>query len=224
MRLDGKKVVVTGGNGALGRALTAQAIELGASVIALDLSFAPEVSAQTQTLCADLTDLAETRRVFEHIGSVDVVFNIAGGFAMGTRVAADSDDEWEKMFALNVATTRNVIRAVVPSMVAAGRGSIVNVGAAAACQGQADMSAYTASKSVVMRLTESLAQELKGEGINVNAVLPGVINTAANRAAMPDTDPSQWVEPTDLALAMCFLGSDAAKAIHGALVPVTGAN
>ena len=110
----------------------------------------------------------------------------------------------------------------VPRLLARTRGSIVNIGAYGALQGQADMSAYCASKSTVMRITESLANEVRGQGINVNAVLPTVIDTPANRAGMPDTDPSLWVDPGDLANVICFLGSDAARAVHGALVPVRG--
>jgi NAD(P)-dependent dehydrogenase (short-subunit alcohol dehydrogenase family) len=121
-----------------------------------------------------------------------------------------------------VDTLRNSLQAVVPGMVERGRGSIVNVGAMAALKGQAKMSAYVASKSVVLRLTESLSAEVRDRGVNVNAVLPSIIDTPANRAAMPDADFSRWVSPDDLANVICFLASDAARAVHGALVPVTG--
>ena len=102
------------------------------------------------------------------------------------------------------------------------KGSIVNVGAFGAREGQGLMGAYCASKSVVMRLTETLAQELKAKGINVNAVLPTVIDTVANRSAMPENNPADWVSPDDLAAVICFLISPAAKAVHGALLPVRG--
>ena len=121
------------------------------------------------------------------------------------------------MFALNVTTLRNMLKAAVPQLLQRGGGSIVNVGAYGAREGQADMSAYCASKSVVMRLTESLANEVRDQGVNVNAVLPTVIDTPANRAGMPDADPSAWVAPEDLANVICFLGSSAAHAVHGAL-------
>jgi NAD(P)-dependent dehydrogenase (short-subunit alcohol dehydrogenase family) len=117
---------------------------------------------------------------------------------------------------------RNAIRAAVPVLLEQQAGSIVNVGAFGAREGQGLMGAYCASKSVVMRLTETLAEELKTRGVNVNAVLPTVIDTPANRAAMPDSDPADWVSPDDLASVICFLLSPAAKAVHGALLPVRG--
>ena len=103
-----------------------------------------------------------------------------------------------------------------------GRGSIVNVGALSAQSGQPNMGAYVAAKSTVMRLTESLSGELRSQGVNVNAVLPSMIDTPTNRRDMPDADFSRWVDPADLAEVMCFLASDAARAVHGALVPVRG--
>ena len=126
------------------------------------------------------------------------------------------------MFDINVTTVRRVVSAAMPQFVAKGRGSIVNVGAYGALRGMANMGAYLAAKSAVMRLTESLSEEVKSQGINVNAVLPSVIDTPTNRTAMPDADVGQWVSPTDLGEVVCFLGSDKAKAIHGALLPVTG--
>jgi NAD(P)-dependent dehydrogenase (short-subunit alcohol dehydrogenase family) len=110
----------------------------------------------------------------------------------------------------------------MPIFLARGRGSVVNIGAMSAREGQANMSAYCAAKSVVMRLTESLSKELRNKRVNVNAVLPSIIDTPRNRADMPDADFSRWVSPDDLANVICFLGSDAAAAIHGALVPVVG--
>ena len=125
--------------------------------------------------------------------------------------------DFDMMFAM-----QNAVRAAVPGMIERGRGAIVNVGALGALKGQAQMSAYCAAKSVVMRLTESLSAELKHHGVNVNAVLPSMIDTPRNRADMPDADPSLWVSPQDLGNVICFLGSDAARAIHGALLPVAG--
>jgi len=217
--LQGKTVVVTGANGTLGKAVCAAAQEAGAHVLRLDLQFASEADGE---YAVDLTDLAATRACFDAIGSFDALFNLAGGFAMGTSTADESDEQWDLMFKLNVTTLRNAIKAAVPHLLAGGGGAIVNVGAYGAREGQALMSAYVASKSVVMRLTESLANELRGQGVNVNAVLPTVIDTPPNRSAMPDADPSEWVAPADLANVICFLASDAARAVHGALVPVRG--
>jgi NAD(P)-dependent dehydrogenase (short-subunit alcohol dehydrogenase family) len=218
--LQDKVVIVTGANGALGRVAAQLAAQQGAHVIALDLRFDGAPGAHQFTL--DLTDAAATIACVAGLGRVDVVLNIAGGFAMGPSVHETTAEQWDHMTRMNVNTTRNMINAVVPGMLTRGRGSIVNVGALSAREGQANMGAYCVAKSTVMRLTESLSKELRNQGINVNAVLPSIIDTPTNRADMPDADFSRWVTPADLAAVMCFLGSDAARAIHGALLPVTG--
>jgi NAD(P)-dependent dehydrogenase (short-subunit alcohol dehydrogenase family) len=123
---------------------------------------------------------------------------------------------------VNARTLLQAARAVVPRMLTGGGGKIVNVGAFAAQKGAANMDAYVASKGAVIRLTETMAAELREENINVNCVLPTVIDTPENRSAMPKSDPRRWVAPEDLANVIVFLASPAAKAIHGAAVPVTG--
>jgi NAD(P)-dependent dehydrogenase (short-subunit alcohol dehydrogenase family) len=173
-------------------------------------------------LVLDLADAAATQAALAAAGRIDALFNLAGGFSMGPRTWEVTDAEWREMFNINVTTLQNAVRAVVPGMLEHGRGAIVNVGALGALKGQGQMSAYSAAKSVVMRLTESLSAELKGKGINVNAVLPSMIDTPRNRADMPDADHTRWVSPRDLGAVICFLGSDAARAIHGALIPVAG--
>jgi len=218
--LHGKTVVITGANGALGRAACAVAAEHGAEVVALDLRFDGQAGARRYII--DLTDANATSACFKAVGGLDVLFNIAGGFAMGPTAHTTSQAQWAHMSRINFDTVRNAVEAAVPVMLARGRGSIVNVGALSAREGQPNMAAYCVAKSAVMRLTESLAKELRGAGINVNAVLPSLIDTPTNRADMPDADFSRWVAPRDLAQVMCFLGSDGARAIHGALVPVTG--
>jgi NAD(P)-dependent dehydrogenase (short-subunit alcohol dehydrogenase family) len=220
MTLQDKRVVVTGANGALGRAVVARARALGAEVVQLDIAFPADAGADCHIV--DLADAAATAALFLNIGRVDVLMNVAGGFDMGPRTWEVTDPQWDAMFAINVRTLQNALRAAVPGMIACGRGSIVNVGALGALKGQGGMSAYTAAKSVVMRLTESLSAELKEQGINVNAVLPSLIDTPRNRADMPGADYARWVGVDDLAAVMCFLGSDAARAVHGVLLPVSG--
>lgn len=150
------------------------------------------------------------------------MLDIAGGFTMGTEAAAPSDDDWDWMCQINVGTLRNTLMAAVPVLRQQQCGALVNVGAFGAIVGNAEMSDYSCAKSSVMRLTESLSKELKAEGINVNAVLPSIIDTPPNRQAMPDADFKSWVTPEQLAKVMCFLASDDASAIHGALIPVKG--
>ena len=219
--LAGKKIVITGAAGGLGAGVAKVAFDQGAEPVLLDVvdNFTSELG---QAYSVDLLDAAAVQAVFDDIGDFDVLANIAGGFDMGPTVDATADEFWQRMFDINVTTLRRVLKAAVPILVSRGRGSIVNVGALGALQGSADMSAYQASKATVMRLTESLSEEVKGAGVNVNAVLPSVIDTSGNRAAMPDADFATWVTPTDLGEVICFLGSDAARAVHGALVPVKG--
>lgn len=223
MTLDVRRVLVTGANGALGRAVITQARAAGAETIGVDIA----LDADLATLPGvwrelDLTDTTAVIAAFADFGEFDALCNVAGGFTMGTSAYAATDEEWNAMFRMNVDTMRNAVRASVPMMIRRGRGSIINVGAHAAREGLPNMSAYCAAKSTVMRLTESLAGELRGHGINVNAVLPSILDTPRNRAEMPDADYSLWVRPLDLASVILFLCSDAARAVHGALVPVVG--
>jgi NAD(P)-dependent dehydrogenase (short-subunit alcohol dehydrogenase family) len=175
---------------------------------------------------ADLLDQAQVdsavRTGIERFGRIDVLCNLAGGFRMGTPVHETKDEDWDFILGINVRTLINAVRAVVPHMIAAGRGKIVNVGAYAALKGVAQMGAYCASKSAVVRITEAMAAELREKNINVNCVLPTVIDTPENRAAMPKADPARWVAPADLANVLVFLASEGARAIHGAAIPVSG--
>jgi NAD(P)-dependent dehydrogenase (short-subunit alcohol dehydrogenase family) len=220
---DGKSVLVTGAAGALGKAVVEHFQTRGARVVGLDVS---EIEADVLRLRCDLMDAQACQRavaeVIERHGRVDVLANIAGGFIMGETVAETSDETWDFLFGLNTRSVVNMARAVVPGMQAQGGGKIVNVGARAAHRGVARMGAYTASKSAVVRLTEAMAEELRTQRINVNCIMPGTIDTPRNREDMPNADHDRWVPPADLAEVVGFLASDAARAIHGAAVPVDG--
>ena len=216
--LSDKTIIITGANGALGRAAVAVASAHNANVIEFDIRFDADAD---NRYVVDLTRPDIIAGCLDQIGRFDAVLNIAGGFDMGPAVHETDDDAWAHMYNMNVVTMRNMVAACVPRMLENG-GSIVNVGALSAREGQANMGAYVAAKSTVMRLTETMAKELRKQNINVNAVLPSIIDTPTNRNDMPDADFSQWVPPEDLAEVMCFLASDRARSVHGALVPVCG--
>jgi NAD(P)-dependent dehydrogenase (short-subunit alcohol dehydrogenase family) len=217
----GKVVIVTGAAGALGTAVANEFAARGAKLALIDII---AIAGPHLSHVGDLTDAKAAQTIVADIarklGRIDVLANVAGGFTMGEAVHETTDTTWKFMFDLNVNTMLNMVRATVPTMLAARSGRIVNIGARAGLKGIGRMGAYCASKSVVIRLTESLADELKGSGINVNCILPSVIDTARNRQDMPDADHSLWVAPADLARAVAFLASDAAHAIHGVALPV----
>jgi len=221
MSLAGKKVVITGANGALGRVVAEVAQRAGASIVLLDIAW-PEGTKDASKIAVDLCDAAATAKTFAQIGAFDALFNLAGGFDMGPAVHEITDEQWSFLYRMNVVTLQNCVRAAVPVLLTKGRGAIVNVGALGALKGQANMGAYGATKSIVMRYTESMSAELKSKGINVNAVLPSIIDTPRNRSDMPGADYSKWVTPEELANVICFLASDAARAVHGVLLPVAG--
>lgn len=232
MRFAGKTVIVTGAAGNLGRAVAGRFASEGASV-ALFGHRLEKVQAAAVALAGrhaafgvDLTDRDATSRAVaeatEKLGPPSILCAIAGGFAMGKAVHEASAEDWRKMMTLNLETLLSALAAVTPGMIERGSGKIVTIGANGARAGSKEMGPYIASKSAVMRATESAAAELKGHGINVNCVLPSTIDTPENRAAMPKADPSKWVTPESLAGVIAFLASDDAQDIHGALVPVTG--
>ena len=225
-------VVITGASGNLGRALAATFASRNAQLALvdrqrdrLDALYGAE-DARRLHIAADLMNAdaveAAAKAAMDRFGRIDVLCNIAGGFRMGPPVHETPDADWNFLFDLNARTILHAARAFVPRMLAGGGGRIVNVGAFAAQKGSAGMGAYIAAKSAVIRLTESMSAELRDSNVNVNCVLPTIIDTPENRKAMPAADPSKWVAPEDLASVIAFLASDAARAIHGAAIPVTG--
>jgi len=224
--LQEKVIVVTGASGALGKVVAETALARGARVAAIDFA-AAQAAPTNQRLelgGVDLTDAAQARAAIDaaaaHFGKLDALINIAGGFAFETVTEGDPKT-WQRMVALNVTTALNASRAAIPHLLASRAARIVNIGAFGALQAGSGMGAYAASKSGVHRLTEALAAEHKGK-ITVNAVLPSIIDTAANRESMPKADFSKWVTPQELAEIILFLASDAASGVTGALIPVGG--
>lgn len=224
--MQGKVIAITGGFGGLGRAAGKVAIEAGAKPVLIDYAPAsndPSLVGATTLGGVDLTNpdaaVAAMKGARDAAGRIDALFNIAGGFAW-SKVADSAPDLWERMFALNVKTAVNASKAALPYLIES-KGAIVNVGANGAVRAGAGMGPYAASKQAVHKLTEALAEELKGQ-VRVNAVLPSVLDTAPNRKDMPNADFSAWVQPEALARVMLFLASSAANEITGALIPVTG--
>jgi len=228
----GRTAMITGAAGNLGRAVVDAFSSRGAN-LALLVRDAKQAAAvfgaandRLAFVAADLLDAGQVAAAVAaaagRFGGVDVLCNLAGGFRMGSPVHETTDRDWEFLLDINARTLLHMARAVVPLMLQRRAGKIVNVGAASAQKGVAQMGAYVASKSAVIRLTESMAAELRTQNINVNCVLPTTIDTPENRKAMPGVDPAKWVAPGDLANVIVFLASDASRAIHGAAIPVSG--
>lgn len=224
--MQDKVLIVTGAFGTLGRVVAETAQARGARVAGIDHAPAqsPARPESIEIGGIDLSDAAQAKAAIDaaakHFGRLDALINIAGGFAFET--VSDGDiATWQRLHALNVLTALNTSRAALPYLVTSKAGRIINIGAMGALQAGNGMGPYAASKAGVHRLTEALANEWKGK-ITVNAVLPSIIDTKANRADMPKADFSKWVTPQELAEVILFLASDAASGITGALIPVGG--
>jgi 3-oxoacyl-[acyl-carrier protein] reductase len=224
--MNGKIVVITGASGALGQVVLERAVKSGATIAAIDHSARTPASTpdRLQIGGVDLSDAAQAdaaiAAVVKQFGKIDVLINIAGAFTFED-IADGNNKSWETMHRLNLLTALNASRAAIPHLTSSKAGRIINIGAMGALQAGAGMGPYAASKAGVHRLTETLAAELKGK-VTVNAVLPSTIDTATNRRDMPNADFSKWVTPDELASVILFLASDAASALTGALLPVSG--
>lgn len=227
--MAGRIVVITGAFGVLGQAAAKAAATDGARLALIDFARdAPAGLPSGDVLVlagVDLTDAVQAGAamdaVAERFGGIDALLNIAGGFKWET-VQDGSIESWPQMYRLNVLTATNACRAAIPHLKRSAAGRIVNVGSSAALKAALGMGSYAAAKAGVHALTQALSEELKGDDVTVNAVLPSILDTAVNRADMPKADFASWVAPDDLAAVMLFLASEAAVAVTGALVPVTG--
>ena len=228
-----KVIVVTGAAGNLGSAVVAAFLDAGGTVCGLDhregrlAEMFPDNATNLHIYEGiDVTDqaamLALGERIHVEVGPVDVLVNTVGGFTMGERVDQISAKTWQNMLDLNVHSLLNTSAAFVPGMLVAGRGKVVSIGSGASKKGSAKMGAYAAVKGAVLRLTESMAAELKANNVQANCVLPGTIDTPQNRQAMPGADFKKWVTPGQVAQAILFLSSSAADGITGAALPVFG--
>jgi len=234
-KFDGKIVLVAGGTGELGRAVTSAFLEANARVIITYRvrkefdglkSAAGKNESNLEGHVVDVTDEAAVRQLVEKIVGkhrrLDAMVNTVGGYAGGTKLWELETKVFDQMLALNLRSGYALSRAAVRAMLKEGRGAIVNVAAKAAVDHAAGAAAYAASKSAAVALLDSLAADLKGSGVRVNSIIPSIIDTEANRKAMPTADFSKWPKPEDIARVILFLCSDDAKVIHGAAIPVYG--
>ena len=233
--LKNQVVVVTGAAGNLGMAVARAFLESEAQVACVDKAgdrlpaLFPEDSRSAEHLFAvsiDINDPESAKQMvaetLQHFGRLDVLVNTVGGFHSGTPVHETPLEAWDFMMNLNARTAFIASQAVLPQMLKQGSGVIIHTAARPGLLGRANMAAYSASKSAVIRLTESLSAEYKDMGIRVNCIIPGTLDTPQNRADMPEADINDWVKPESLAQVILFLASDAARDVNGAALPVYG--
>ena len=232
---EGRVVIVSGGTGGLGRAVSRAFLDAGATVV-VTFRVAAEfdelakdagaAKSRLNGLHVDVTDETEARRLVDGViaqhGRLDALVNAVGGYTGGTKLWEVAADALDRMLALNLRSGYALARAAVPAMLKQGQGAIVNIAAKAGVDPPGGAAAYAASKAAALALMDSLAADLAGTGVRVNSVLPSIIDTEANRKAMPTADFAKWPKPDDIARVILFLCSADAKVIHGASIPVYG--
>jgi NAD(P)-dependent dehydrogenase (short-subunit alcohol dehydrogenase family) len=234
MKLKEKVAIVTGGTGALGRVIVSEFLKEGAKVICTYIvdeelrDVLPLLSQFRDQIVFTKTNVIKQKQVertvqktLKRFGRIDILVNTVGGFAYAPVVETD-EKTWDHMMNINLKSTFLCSKAVLPHMIKQNYGKIINISSRPALKGAAGVGAYGASKAGVLNLTEAIAEEVREYNINVNAILPSVIDTPANRKAMPEADFSKWVKPEEIARVVVFLASDESKPISGAGIPVFG--
>lgn len=227
-----KIVLVTGGTGALGRAITtafiaSDAIVVSSYVVDSEIEqLKKESKSVVELIKADVTKDQEVEKLVSNIisnhGRIHVLVNVVGGYLGGKSVSELDEKEWDLMMTMNLKSAFLISKHVIPQMVSSKYGKIMHVSSRTGLKSSGYDSAYAASKSGLIRLVESLSEEVKESNINVNCIMPSTIDTEANRRAMPTADPSKWVKPQDLANVVLFLCSDEANVITGAAISTYG--
>ena len=229
-QLAGQIALVTGANGGLGTSVTGRLLAAGATVVGIARSIAAGEAHDSRfyPVSADLTDPEEVRKLITRLAAqfqkIDILVHVMGGFAGGASVAQTDDASWRKMMDLNVNAAFYMFRSVVPVMRDAGCGRIIAIGSRQAVQPAAGVGAYSASKAALVSLVQTVAIENKDKNIRANVILPGTMDTPANRAAMPKANFEKWVRPEHVAELVVLLASDAGADITGAAIPVYGAD
>jgi NAD(P)-dependent dehydrogenase (short-subunit alcohol dehydrogenase family) len=217
-------ILITGASGGLGEAVVEAFLATGATVYGANRAWKnqPHSNPRFHPVEANLTEAAECDRVAKLAGPVDALLHLVGGFDGGKPVAETPDETWDKILDLNLRSAQKIFRAVLPAMTKAGKGRIVAVGSRAAVEPMANFAAYSVSKAALVALVKTVALEVKDSGITANVVLPSVIDTPANRAAMASANPSKWVTGESIAGLLVWLASDAARDVNGAVIPIYG--
>jgi NAD(P)-dependent dehydrogenase (short-subunit alcohol dehydrogenase family) len=227
--LKNKIAIVTGANGGLGNAVTQALLDAEATVIGISSKIEQSEfkNPAFTAISANLLDASSAKNIVEQtisrFGRIDILAHLVGGFAGGKSVVETDDATLQRMFDLNVKAAFNIFRVVIPPMRNAKAGRIIAIGSRAAEDPGPMVGAYSASKAAMVSLIRTIARENKDAGLTANVILPGTIDTAANRAAMPGADTSQWVQPTSIASLILWLATDAGKDVTGAAIPVYGA-
>jgi len=231
----GRIVIVTGAAGNLGMVLARAFHKNGANLALVDhkaerlAQVYQDLTGSPSVLLGPATDLSSpeavsllVQTVLERYQRIDVLANTAGGYRAGDPLHETPLEAWDSIMNLNARSVFLSCREVIPAMLRQQYGKIINIGSRSSLKGTANSALYDASKTVVLRLTESMSAELRHQGINVNCILPGTMDTPQNRAANPDADYSRWVRPEEIAELALFLASDASAPIHGAAIPAFG--
>jgi NAD(P)-dependent dehydrogenase (short-subunit alcohol dehydrogenase family) len=227
--LQNKIAMVTGADGGLGTHVTRALLDGGATVIGVSRKAQQSSSDKASYLAvaADLSSAETAKRTVDEIaarfGRVDILAHLVGGFAGGKTIAETDDTTFQRMLDLNLKSAFYVLRAVIPHMRRAGRGSVIAIGSRAAEDPGPGVGAYSASKAALVSLIRTVAIENKDVAITANVLLPGTMDTPTNRQAMPGADTSQWVQPASVASMIAWLASEAGKDVNGAVIPVYGA-
>jgi NAD(P)-dependent dehydrogenase (short-subunit alcohol dehydrogenase family) len=228
--MKGKIVLVTGANGGLGTYVTKAFLDAGATVIGVSRKIQQSdfASADFTALPAEISTPAGAQSMVESVvarfGRLDVLAHTVGGFAGGQSLAETDDSTFQRMFDINLNSTFYLLRAALPAMRKSGNGRIIAIGSRAALEPGAGVGAYSASKAAMVSLIRTVAQENKDAGITANVILPGTMDTPANRKSIPNAEVSKWVQPASVAGLMLWLAGDAGKDVNGAVIPVYGSD